>query len=155
MQEQDKKKLQSLQALCAGREYCCSDILSKALKLTDGNKDLSEEILEELKKEGYVDDSRYAAAFAGDKSVLSGWGPVKIKYALRRKGLEESIVSEAIAALDNGKGKEKMERVLKDKLRSLAKEDPNSRGKLIRFALSRGYLYDDIMDFLSGIQSDE
>ena len=37
----------------------------------------------ELKEDRYVDDARYAAAFAREKASLQGWGPVKIRFQLR------------------------------------------------------------------------
>ena len=76
-----------LRRQCSLREYCSSDILSKATSAwlracpddTEGAAAFARKAVESLQDDGYVDDVRYAAAFARDKSSLSGWGTVKIR----------------------------------------------------------------------------
>ena len=80
------KMLDRLQTQCVKREYCRSDIFRKALTAFDGDKDAAERLVASLVEDRFVDDSRYAAAFAREKARLSGWGPVKISFALTAKG---------------------------------------------------------------------
>ena len=80
--------LDRLQTQCVKREYCRSDIFRKALTAFDGDKDAAERLVESLVEDRFVDDSRYAAAFAREKARLSGWGPVKISFALTAKGIQ-------------------------------------------------------------------
>ena len=90
MEEAAQKQLARLMRLCAGRECCRSDIRRKLAALPPAE---AEEVLETLCREGYVDDTRYARAFARDKSALQGWGNLKIKLALQRKGIAADAVS--------------------------------------------------------------
>ena len=53
-----------LQALCSRRECCSSDILRKATASLDGDSALAGKLLSSLQEDGFVDDGRYAAAFA-------------------------------------------------------------------------------------------
>jgi regulatory protein len=115
----------------------------KALKALDGDAAAAEEILESLVVDGFVDDARYAGAFAREKAVLDGWGPVKIRYMLRGKGIEASDIDEALASIDAGAASEKLDKLLAAKAKSL-QGDPQARLKLIKYALSRGYNYEDI-----------
>ena len=59
-----EKILQALEALCARREYCTSDIYRKVLERCEGDTVMAGEILESLKADRFVDDARYSAAFA-------------------------------------------------------------------------------------------
>ena len=100
-------------------------------------------VVEALVAEGYVDDRRYAAAFARDKSSLSGWGPVKIRSALLARGIDRAVVLEALEEIDPERAASRLEKVLEAKWRTL-RDDPQGRLKLIRFALSRGYDYEPV-----------
>lgn len=143
MDENATKALDRFRKLCSGREYCRSDIYSRACKALDGDAAAAAEIAEVLEEEGYICDRRYAAAFARDKSSLQGWGRVRIAHMLRLKGLGADIVEAALGEIDEEKADRKLESLVMRKRKTL-EGDPNIRFKLLRFALSRGYDYDEV-----------
>lgn len=143
MTEREKQVYDALSAQCARREYCVSDIRRKALERLEFDAAAADAVIASLVADGYVDDRRYAAAFARDKSALSGWGPVKIRSALLARGLDRAVVLEALEEIDPERASSRLEKVLETKWRTL-RDDPQGRLKLIRFALSRGYDYDPI-----------
>lgn len=134
-----------LRTLCSRREYCSADIMKKAVAALDGDREEAEKIVAELVRERYVDDRRYAAAFARDKSSIAGWGGTKIRYMLSMKGIPADAVAEALAEIDAGKAQSRLEKLMCNKARSL-KEDPQARMKMLRFGMGRGYSYDDVAD---------
>ena len=141
--------LDRMRVLCSRREYCSADIRGKVLSaLPESSPDVIEWIIASLKKDKYLDDLRYASAFARDKSAIIGWGTGKIKYALSVKKIDRPIIEAALDGIDSGKAAGKLEKVLKNKYLSL-KNDPAWRTKLIRFALGRGYGYDETIAVLS------
>ncbi|MBP5388945.1 MAG: RecX family transcriptional regulator [Bacteroidales bacterium] len=135
--------LSRLQNLCARSEHCAADVYRKALKALEGDAEAAAAVRDALLADGYVDDLRYATAFARDKAALTGWGPVKIRFALRAKGLPEETVAAALAALEPERAEEKLRRLVEAKARSL-EGDPQRRLKLLKFALGRGYDYDSV-----------
>lgn len=135
--------LSRLQNLCAKSEHCSADVYRKALKALEGDAEVAAATVASLVADGYVDDLRYATAFARDKAALTGWGPVKIRFALRGKGLSEETVSAALAALEPERAEEKLRRLVEAKARTL-EGDPQRRLKLLKFALGRGYDYDSV-----------
>lgn len=135
--------LSRLQNLCARSEHCAADVYRKALKALEGDAEVAAGVVAALVDDGYVDDLRYATAFARDKAALTGWGPVKIRFALRAKGLPEETVAAALAALEPERAEEKLRRLVEAKARSL-EGDPQRRLKLLKFALGRGYDYDSV-----------
>ena len=137
------KSLSRLQKLCSKAEYCASDIYRKALKDMEGDTEAAAKIVASLVEDRYVDDARYAAAFAREKATLQGWGPVKIRFQLRGKGIAEDAIQAALEEVEPEKAEEKLLRLLQSKARTL-EGDPQAKLKLLKFALSRGYNYDSV-----------
>ena len=143
MQKDPQKVADRMRALCSRREYCRSDIMKKVMTSLDGDREEAEKIVELLVSERYIDDLRYASAFARDKASLAGWGEVKIRYMLSSKGISKDVISQALEEIDENKAGERLEKLMENKLRSL-KDDPQVRLKLLRFGLGRGYSYDEV-----------
>lgn len=138
----EKKVLDRLQRLCSRAEYCSFDISRKALRALEGDNSAAERVLAALVRERYVDDARYASAFARDKASLQGWGPVKIRYALRGKGIAGAVAEDAVReACGVSSADERMEKLLAAKARTL-QGDPAVKPKLLRYAIGRGYTYE-------------
>ena len=137
--------MDKMRRLCSRREYCVSDIRTKLMKELEGDVQKVETALTKLKEERYVDDLRYATAYARDKAAISGWGTTKIRYMLSAKGVAKDVVIEALNEVDEGKASSRLEKLLENKYKSL-KDDPQWKIKLLRFALGRGYSYDEVND---------
>ena len=139
----EKKVLERLQRQCARMEYCTSDIRRKALKALEGDAEAAERVVASLVEDRFVDDRRYAAAFAREKSALQGWGAVKIRFQLRGKGISDEIITEALQEIDPEKAASKLDKLAADKFR-LLQGDPQCKLKLLKALLSRGYGYDEV-----------
>ena len=148
--EEFAKVLDRLQAQCVKREYCRSDIFRKAMTAFEGDRDTAERLVASLVEDRFVDDSRYAAAFAREKARLAGWGPVKISFALTAKGISKAVVSEALKEVDQEEADHRMVSVLETKYLAL-KGDPQEKFKLIKFGLTRGYEYEKIASVVDDI----
>ena len=140
---EEKKVLERLQRRCARMESCVFDVRRKALKAMEGDADAADRIVSSLVADRFVDDRRYAAAFAREKSSLQGWGPVKIRFQLRGKGISDEIISEALQEIDPEKATSKLDKLAAEKYR-LLKDDPQCKLKLLKALLSRGYNYDEV-----------
>ena len=135
--------LDRMRNLCSRREYCRADIMKKVMAALDGDVEKAEKVVGTLVAEKYLDEFRYASAFARDKSSLSGWGPVKIRYMLSSKGVPREIIERAMEEIDESKAGQRLEKLMENKFKTL-KDDPQCRLKMLRFGLSRGYGYDEI-----------
>jgi regulatory protein len=143
MEQETAKVLDRMRALCSRREYCRKDIMKKVLPAVDGDVTVAGGIIDMLVKEKYIDELRYASAFARDKSSIAGWGAVKIRYMLSAKGIPEGLVAQALEEIDGEKAVSRLDKLMENKFRSL-KEDPQCRLKMLRFGLGRGYGYDEV-----------
>jgi len=154
--------LGNMMRLCSRREYCVFDIRQK-LQQKELDPKAIDEILNTLISEKFLSDQRYAAAFARDKSGLQGWGSTKIKLALQRKHISDDIITEALKSIDIQASQRKFQSVVKTKHNALIREDLRKnnnipadrarlmkiREKLIRFAISRGYSMDEILNIIN------
>ena len=138
----EKKVLERLQRQCSRMEYCTMDIRRKAIKALDGDEEAAGRVVEALVKDRFVDDLRYASAFAREKSSVQGWGEVKISYMLRSKGIDSQTIAGALKEIDRSSADKRLGKLTAGKYRVL-KDDPQCRLKLLRFLLGRGYSYDD------------
>ena len=147
---QFKKVLQGFELRCARQEMCSADVRRKALRSFEGDADRADALVRSLVENGYVDDARYAAAFAREKSRLTGWGPVKITFQLRGKGISEEVIRQALQDVDVQEASGKLQALLAAKYKSVQGE-PDARLRLIRFALGRGYEWNAVSEALKGI----
>lgn len=157
------KALDRMMASCSRREYCRKEIAAKLARMdiSDSERD---GIMEKLCREKYIDEQRYASAFARDKSRLQGWGPRKISFALAAKGIERDMIDAALGSIDSEASSAKLRALVGSKMRQLRKagatagESDGSLGeggikpRLLRFAMGRGYSYDQILKALSEIE---
>ena len=143
----NEKVADKMRRMCSRREYCVADIRKKLLVQLDGNAAEADEIIAMLLNEKYVDDLRYASAYARDKSSISGWGAVKIRYMLASKGVSADIIASALDEIDSGKAQARLDKLMETKFKTL-KDDPQCRLKMLRFALGRGYGYDEAVSIV-------
>ena len=148
MDEKKVKVTDRLRGLCSRREYCVEDVRQKAVKAMEGDVEAAAEVVATLVKERYVDDLRYASAFARDKASIQGWGEVKIRYMLSAKKISRDVIDLALSEIDAGRATSKLQKLLETKHKSL-REDPQCRLKLLRYALSRGYSYDEVSELVN------
>lgn len=117
--------------------------MKKALDALEGDVSEAGRIVDLLAEEKYVDDYRYASAYARDKASISGWGSLKIRHMLSAKGIKREVIDEALENIDEDKASARLDRLIESKARSL-KDDPQARLKLMRYALGRGYGYEEV-----------
>ena len=152
MENRSQQVKTALETLCVKREYCTGDIRRKALERLEWDHAAAEEVVGSLVADKFVDDARYASAFAREKASLQGWGPIKIRFQLRAKGISDADISAALEEIDSGKASARLQKLLETKWHSLA-DDPQGRLKLIKFALARGYEYEEIETLVKQITS--
>jgi regulatory protein len=120
-------------------EHCESEVREKLL-IWGGTSEETDEIIAYLIEERYIDNQRYANSYAKDKFRFNHWGKYKISMMLRSKDIESEFIEEALGQIDDEEYLEKLQQILKDKLRSLKyASEYEKKGKLFKFAQSRGF----------------
>jgi len=103
-----------------------------------------EQLISQMIEENYLNEERYAAAFAGGHFRMKQWGRVKIKYELKQKGVSEYSIKKALKEIDED-DYEKTFRSLADvKLKALKSEQNifTKKKKLQNYLVGKGYEFD-------------
>ncbi len=135
----ESEALAKAAAYCSVAEHCRFEVQAK---LTQWGMDTeaSARILNRLTDERYIDERRYCRFFVEDKVRHNKWGRVKIRQALWQKRMEESAIEEALGGIDEREYASILEKLIRSKRKSVkADSDYELNGKLIRFALGRGF----------------
>lgn len=132
-------------------EHCESEVREKLIDW-GANSDEIDKIINYLIEERYIDNQRYANSYTRDKFRFNHWGKYKISMMLRSKDIDSETIEEALGQIDEEEYLEKLQQILKDKLRSLKySSDYEKKGKLFKFAQSRGFESDAISKVIDSI----
>jgi len=134
-----KEALSYTMDLCSRQEKCSSEIREKLEKFKLPGAHI-ERVMQTLKKEGFIDESRYAGMFVRDKLRFNRWGKIKIRYMLSAKHIPEQIIRDAMDGIDESYYLEVLKEELLKKRRQI--KDDNLfqvKNKLVRFGQQRGF----------------
>ncbi len=116
-----EQALQKLKHFCAYQERCHSEVKEKLYNLGVWKKD-HDDILASLIEENYLNEERFAMAYAGGKFRIKQWGKVKIKYELKQKQVSEYCIKKALKQIDEEKYLEVLDKLAKEKYASLKRD---------------------------------
>lgn len=107
------------------------------------------EVCDYIEEVGLVDDDLYVKFFVEDSFIIKNKGSKKIEYELKRKGIDNDKIDEALEEAKDMEH-EALKEAYERKLSATSREtDPYKRKtKIIRFLLSRGFDYSDIKDIV-------
>lgn len=143
------------EAYCVTAERCVSEVRNKLIQW-GVPQEVMNNILKRLLEERFIDEGRYAKAYAREKHRFQHWGRMKIMQALKIKQISSDLVDEALADLDREDYMESLSFLLQKKAKEVkARTEYERRGKLIRFAIGRGYEMDDIIHCLKNVGYDD
>jgi regulatory protein len=129
--------------LLARREHSREELRRK-LELFASEGDDVEGVIETLARKGWLSDSRYAELAV--RSKARRFGPLKVAYALRAKGVADETIAAAFQAA-GADGAGDLERVWKSRFSQQPQND-RERARQVRFLQGRGFPLDDVLKFL-------
>lgn len=154
-QKTEQEAYLSLAALCAQAEHCQWEMLEK-MRCWELSDEAQARVMERLMKERYVDDERYARAFVKDKVRYNKWGRRKVEQALWQKHIGDSVRQQVLDEVDDDEYISILRPMLQQKRKSTkASSDYELNGKLIKFAMSRGFTMDIIKQCVNVEDDDE
>jgi len=116
-----EQALQKLKHYCAYQERCHSEVKDKLYQLGVWKKD-HDEIIAALIEENYLNEERFAVAFAGGKFRIKQWGRVRIKYELKQKQVSEYSIKKAMKQIDEEEYLSLLNKLAKEKYAALKNE---------------------------------
>src|SRR5215211_779948 len=94
-----EQALQKLRQYCGYQERSHSEAQQKLWDLGVRRAD-HDEIIATLIEEDYLNEERFAKAFAGGKFRMKDWGRKKIYYALKERKVSEYNIKKAMKEID-------------------------------------------------------
>lgn len=137
--EDYKKAYLFLSNKCSKKELSSKEALVFCSKLTL-NITQKHNLINELKKNKFIDHQRYANAFVHDRFSFYKWGKLKIRHHLAQKGIEENYIELALDNIDSEEYKKAGLEETTKKFKSMGSpRDYNSKQKLLKFVNLKGY----------------
>jgi regulatory protein len=104
--------------------------------------EVSNRVLDRLAQVGLVDDAEFAEQWVSSRRVNAGKGKRALAAELRTKGVDDDVVTAALAGIDAGAERERAEQLVRDKLRreKLGDDDDTKVARrLVGMLARRGY----------------
>ncbi|MEO6610786.1 MAG: regulatory protein RecX [Chitinophagaceae bacterium] len=134
-----EQALQKLKHYCAYQERCHSEVKDKLYQLGVWKKD-HDELMATLIEEGYLNEERFAIAFAGGRFRIKQWGRVKIRYELKQKQVSEYSIKKALKQIDEAEYGKTLKKLATEKYASLKGEQYLVRKKkTMDYLIGKGF----------------
>lgn len=100
-----------------------------------------EQLLTQMIEENYLNEERFAIAYAGGKFRMNHWGRVKIRYEMKQKQLSEYCIQKGLASIDEEDYLATLQKLADNKLLQLKAEKNifTRRRKLQQYLAQKGY----------------
>ncbi len=141
-----------------GRRQHSSSELRRKLWNKDYEPKLIDEVIEDLKMKGYLDDKDFIRVFVAEKSKSKNWSIKKIKSQLIKSGLAIKLIDEQLSVQPSDSDFENAMKLAEKKYEILIKrnlEPKDLRNKLSTYLFSKGFDYDMIKEVCFKIMRSE
>jgi regulatory protein len=123
---------------CTYQERCQQELRDK-LYDWKAKPDEVEETISAMISEGFLDEERYAKAFAGGKFRIKKWGRRKIIYALKAKQISDYCIKKGLLEIDEDDYLETLKSVLISRDRNYNSVGPIKQKLLATYLIGRGF----------------
>jgi regulatory protein len=128
-----------IQQYCAYQERNHYEVRSKLLTLGLRGDDV-EELIASLITDGFLNEERYAKAFAGGKFRMKKWGRLKIVNHLESKGLSSYCIRSGLKEIPEEDYIHTLKKLIASRSDDLVEANIFAkRDKLSKFAIGKGY----------------
>ncbi len=133
---------------CAYQERCHQEVLAKLQEWGIYGDEAAELILF-LIENNYLNEERFAKAFAGGKFRVKKWGRIKIKRELKLRQISDFCIGVGLKEIDPDDYLKTLQAVLQKQIdKSKIKHPMLLKQKVFQYAMQRGYESDIIQDVL-------
>lgn len=141
---------QKIEAWCAYRERCHYEVAKKLQSFGVDQED-SEALIAHLIQERFVDEQRFADAFASGKHRIKKWGRQKIKQHLKAKFVPQRCIEDALKSIDSEEYLQNLITLVSKKWKEKPGDSFEKKQKVFRFLYQKGYETDLIEEALKTV----
>ena len=144
----DPKILNKARKYCAYQERSQQELRDKLYSLGLHKREV-EQAIAQLVEEGFMNEERFAIAFAGGKFRIKNWGRIKIKLALKRKKVSDYCIRKALSEIDESDYRKTLEKIISSYAKKVAEKNPLKKNyKIAQHAIGKGYEPEMVWDLL-------
>ncbi|MBO9153196.1 regulatory protein RecX [Chitinophaga sp. GCM10012297] len=144
-----------LRHYCAYQERCHMEVREKCRELKLYGEE-AEEAIAHLVTEGFLNEERYAKAFAGGKFRMQQWGRKKIRQALKQKQISDYCIRKGLAEIDPAAYEQALLSLAERKYQSLRGEQYLKRQyKTLQYLLQKGFEQELVREAIEQIAKKE
>lgn len=137
-----EQALQKLRHYCAYQERSHSEVKEKLYNLGVSKKD-RDSMIAALIEGDYLNEERFAIAFAGGKFRIKQWGRIKIKYELKQKQVSEYSIKKALKQIKEDEYLAVLKKLADEKCTSLKHEQSLvQKKKTMDYLVQKGFEMD-------------
>lgn len=124
---------------CAYQERSHHEVKQKLFDLGLRTSDV-DELTARLISEGFLNEERFAKAFAGGKFRMKKWGRLKIKNELEQQGLTKKCIERGMKEIDAADYRKTLKELVRKKAATVEDENPyRKKDKIARFVIGKGF----------------
>ena len=139
---------QKIYRYCAYQERSHQEVRNKLYELGLWRTEV-EEMITHLIVENFINEERFAKAFAGGKFRMKKWGRLRIVRELETRGITGNCIRIALKEIDEEVYRNTLQKLLQKKLASLPSTNSFIRNdKAAKYAIQKGYEPDLVWQFL-------
>jgi regulatory protein len=147
--EKKSPLFQKAASFCAYQERSLSEIKEKLYEW-EASQEEAEEIINQLIKEKYVDEERFAKIYAGSKFRTKRWGRLKIKYMLKQKHISTALISKGLQEINAEEYYKTLKTLAIQKKDTL--KNKFDKVKLYNYLVSKGFESDLVQEVLRELE---
>ena len=127
----------------------CESEIRAYLKKNEIDNKLIDEIVEKLKKQGFINEKLYVKSYILDKTRLNNIGPNKIKNELIKLNIDNNIIEEELNNINKEELNITLEKLIDKKIKSNRTYAGDVlKQKLLNDFINKGYSKEDILCIL-------
>jgi regulatory protein len=145
------RTLSEIKRWCDRQERAHSEVLHKLYQWGVPGEE-ARQLLAELITGNYLNEERFARAFARGKYRIKGWGWKKVEAGLKARGVSPACIAAAHSEYLSENDGSTLHRVVAQKWEQLKSKGLNTyeaKARVFRFALAKGYQIGEIQDALA------
>ena len=113
-----------------------------------------EQTIAVLVTENYLNEQRFAIAYAGGKFRVKGWGRIKIKLALKQKKVSDYCIRKALEEISSRDYRNTLSKIISAKSKEVKEKNPlKKKYKVAQYAISRGFEPEMVWEEVRGLEN--
>jgi len=128
-----------MRSYCAYQERSHDEVRDKLFSL-GFRSDAAEELISRLIIDGFINEERFAKAFAGGKFRIKHWGKLKIEQALKAHDISSKCIAIGLREIDDDDYRATIRKLIQKKSESVTEENLFKRRDVVsKYVIAKGF----------------